>query len=189
MKRIKRLLIVSVLLLSHAAWAETQSEQVSGDYHLTLYQDVQGSVEGLELFTKQADQDVFFGVSCNAINPFPMLQILLFNEAIISESPRLLTLSYRIDGAEDANVQPVQGVLQARVNYEEISNKVRLELKPEHFASMAAMKRGYEDWLLALKAGKEVVFSLSHASFGQKRYAFSLRGFQALIAPYEEVCY
>ncbi|WP_178863618.1 hypothetical protein [Thiomicrorhabdus cannonii] len=185
----KRLLLIALLWSPQAVWAQTQSQQVKDDFHLTLYKDVQGSVEGLEVFTKQADQEVFFGVSCNAINPFPMLQILLFNDAIISESPRLMALSYRIDGPEDANAQPVQGILQPKLNYEEISNKVRLELKPEHFASMAAMKQGYQDWMAALKAGNEVVFTLSHASFGQKRYAFSLRGFQGVIEPYEAVCY
>lgn len=165
--------------------ADGVREQVAEDYHLTLYEDVQGSIEGLELFTKQADSEAFFGVSCNMVNPFPMLQVLLFKDAVISQTPRLLKLQYRVDkGAMLSG----QAVLQATQG-ESARNQIRLELQPEGYASMAAMQQAYRQWLGALKNGREVTLVLSHHALGEKQYVFSLRGFGTLLQTHESVCY
>lgn len=178
-------MLLGMMLLSPLAGAQTLREQVAEDYHLSLYEDVQGSAEALELFTKQADSEAFFGVSCNLANPFPMLQILLFNEAAISQTPRLLKLQYRVDEGAALNAQ---AVLQATQG-ENLVNRIRLELLPEGYTSMAAMQAGYRQWLEALQNGREVTLVLTHKALGEKRYVFSLRGLGRLLQPHASVCY
>ena len=116
------------VLFSGAALAERE-QSVQGDFHRTLYLGQQGVVSDIELFTKQAEHEVFFGVTCSSMSPFPMLQILLFNDEVLSETPKFLSVRYRIDGESIEHQPTLQGILQVVDTADEFSNKVRLELE------------------------------------------------------------
>lgn len=170
-----------------AAMADRQ-QSVMGDFHRTIYLGQQGVVSDIELFTKQADKEVFFGVTCSSMSPFPMLQILLFNDEVLSEAPKFLSVSYRING-ESIEHQPVlQGILQVVDSADEFSNKVRLELESGKIRSMNVMNSGYQTLLRDLMLGQKVAFTLNSRAFGSQNYEFSLNGFKGLIEPYESVC-
>jgi hypothetical protein len=52
------LFAVSLTLSSTSALA-SKTTQTEGDFHLSLYQDQQGQLENLELFTKLPDKEVY----------------------------------------------------------------------------------------------------------------------------------
>ena len=182
------LLMGWVAAFSSVSMAAEREQKVSEDFHLTTYIGQQDVVSDIELFTKQAEKEVFFGVTCSSMSPFPLLQILLFNDEVLSETPKFLSVGYRIDGESIEHNPALQGILKVMDSAEEFSNKVRLELEPGKIRSMNVMNEGYEALLNDLKAGEQVKFTLNSRAFGTKDYAFSLKGFKALIEPYESVC-
>ena len=177
----------AVILLSGQAIAETE-QSVEGDFHRTIYIGQQGVISDIELFTKQPDKEVFFGVTCSAMSPFPLLQVLLFNGAVLSETPKFLSVAYRIDGESIEHKPGLQGILNVVDSADEFSNKVRLELELGQIRSMNVMNKGYQTLLSDLKQGRKVVFSLHSRSFDSQNYEFSLEGLKALLEPYESVC-
>lgn len=178
-----------IALVFFVSFASAQSEKrVSEDYHLTVYKGEQAVVTDIELFTKQADRSIFFGVTCTSMSPFPLVQILLFNDEVLSETPKFLSVSYRIDGEKMEHQPILQGILMVEDSVDEYSNKVRLELKTGEIRSMNVMDRGYRTLLNDLQAGQQVEFILQSRSFGTKAYQFSLMGLANLMAPYESVC-
>ncbi|MDX1347157.1 MAG: hypothetical protein R3189_02775 [Thiomicrorhabdus chilensis] len=162
-------------------------QKVMGDYHLTIYEDAQGSVDGIELFTKLADREAFFGVSCTRMSPFPLLQVLLFNDEVISESPRLLKLRYSLEGST-LQSDGLQGVLKATDSVEEHSNKIRIEFGSVGLGSMQAMQEAYDELLDKLAASKTLKLELSHRTLGNFEYGFSLKGLGSLLTPYRDIC-
>ena len=126
-------------------FVSAQSEQrVFEDYHLTVYKGEQGVVTGIELFTKHAEQEAFFGVTCTSMSAFPLIQILLFNDEVLSETPKFLGVSYRIDSEQVSHQPALQGVLKVEDSIDEHSNKVRLELKSGETRSMNVMDQSYK---------------------------------------------
>lgn len=177
----------AITLFSNQAIAETE-QSVEGDFHRTLYIGQQGVISDIELFTKQPEKEVFFGVTCSAMSPFPLLQVLLFNDEVLSETPKFLSVRYRIDGESIEHKPSLQGILKVVDSADEFSNKVRLELESGQIRSMNVMNKGYQTLLSDLKQGQKVAFTLTSRSFGSQNYEFSLKGFKALIEPYESVC-
>lgn len=173
-------------LVTAQAWAQTE-EQTLNDFHLTLYKDAQDLVDGVELFTKLEDRQVFFGVVCTRMSPFPLLQVLMFDDEVISESPRLLQVRYVIDGSDGAS-DGLQGVLRPTDTFEERSNKVRIEFNSTGLGSMQAMHQAYDGLLDKLSSSAVLRLELSHRTLGQHEYAFSLRGLGSLLAPYRDIC-
>lgn len=182
-----RLFAFSLALLSTSAFA-AKTTQVEGDFHLSLYQDRQGQLESLELFTKIADKEVYLGLTCSAMSPFPMLEVLLFNNEVLMETPGLFKVSYRIDGQVDASAATLQGVLRPVNNADEHSNKVRLELASGQVKTMGMMQAAYQTLLGQLKAGHSIDISLKHRRVGEKQYRFSLQGLKTLLTPNESIC-
>lgn len=182
-------LTLFTILALFVGYVSAQSEQqVSEDYHLTVYKGQQGVVTDIELFTKQAEQEVFFGVTCTSMSAFPLLQILLFSGEALSATPKFLSVSYRIDGEKPERQPALQGILDVEGSGEEYSNKIRLELKAGTTRSMNVMDQAYKALLSDLQAGKQVEFTLQNRAFGTKAYQFSLMGLKSLIEPYESVC-
>jgi len=180
---------VLLMLFVSSVFAQGQREQqVSEDFHLTAYLGQQGVVSDIELFTKQSEKEVFLGVTCSSMSPFPLLQILLFNDEVLSETPKFLSVNYRIDGESIEHKPALQGILKVVDSVDEFSNKVRLELESGKIRSMNVMNEGYRTLLNDLKRGKQVAFTLNSRAFGTKQYVFSLKGLKALIEPYESVC-
>lgn len=185
------LFTVSLVMVSNSALA-AKTTVVQGDFHLTLYLDQQGQIDDLELFTKIADKAVYLGLTCSHRSPFPMLELLLFNNEVLVDSPALLKVAYQINGPINpqigASTVVLQGVLKAVDSADERSNKIRLELAHGQVTTMDMMQAAYQTLLEQLKAGDSVEITLKHQKFGEKQYHFSLQGLNALLAPNEAIC-
>ncbi|MDG6779135.1 hypothetical protein QCB44_10500 [Thiomicrorhabdus sp. zzn3] len=181
-----RILGLMAVVLTASVQAAEQS--VFQDYHLSVYRDAQQSAEHIELFTKMPDREVFFGIRCSSQSPFPMLEVLLFNDEVMSELPRLLQADYRIDGQAGDPAFKWQAVLKPHNTFEEVSNRVRIELDPQSVKSMNVMQEGYQSLLENLKQGEKLEVTFSHRALGKPTYAFSLRGLKKLLEPYQDVC-
>ncbi|MBN2647981.1 MAG: hypothetical protein JXR44_09365 [Thiotrichales bacterium] len=186
-KSISILTLFFVLFVSQMGMAQQSSSQQLGDYHLSLYYDAQDDVLDLEAYTKHESQNAFFGVTCSVMSPFPSVQVLLFDEAAISASPRLLKVSYQIDG--QPGTLPLQAVLQAEKGTQGLQNQLRLEVDQSRIEkNLRRMQQIYTQLLEALESGQSVQLSFQHRTLGQHDYLFSLNGFKALIEPHREVC-
>jgi len=164
--------------------AETKTQQ---DYHLSVYNDVQGSTDAIELFTKAADKRVFFGVTCSVQSPLPLVQVILFDDEVMSETPKLLTVNLSVDGKPIES--ELQGILKVIDNAEEFSNKVRIELVVKRGGSFQAFQDGYQALLARLQQGKVLSVQLSHRTLEVRDIEFSLNGLKPLLKPYQRVCH
>ncbi|WP_127470144.1 hypothetical protein [Thiomicrorhabdus aquaedulcis] len=187
-KKMASVWAVTLCTTAPALWAaQTQSMQ---DYHLSVYHGAQEQVSDIELFTKMPNKEVFFGVSCSEMSPFVMVQMVLLNDAVLLESPRLLSVSYKIDGVVQAIA--LQGIVTVVDTAEEYSNKVRFELATGNaklkLANLQQMQAHYNQLLDALQNGQQIDIRLEHKSIGVRDYVFSLNGLKPLLAPYTEVC-
>jgi len=179
------LMIVALGVMASPVMAE---QKVSQDYHLTTYAGQQDSISDIGLFTKQSETEAFFGVTCSSMTPFPYIQILLFNDEVLSETPKFLKVAYTVDGKVFEQQPALQGILQVVDTADEYSNKVRLELVPNKVRSLTLMNQGYQQLLEQLKAGQSIEVSISSRAFGTKDYQFSLKGLKTLIEPHQAVC-
>jgi hypothetical protein len=169
---------------SFALAAETQ---ISQDYHMSLYKDVQGSTDSIELFTKIADKRAFLGITCSSQSPMPLIQVILFDDEVISETPKLLSVKLLIDGEPVA--LELQGITKVVDNTEEFSNKIRLEVVAQRGSSFKALQDHYRKLLKLMQQGHEVKLQLSHHSLESKEIEFSLNGLDKLLIPNQHICF
>lgn len=182
---LKRWALIAAMLPSLSVAAPT--EQVNQDYHMTLYQDVQGSTDGFELFTKLADKKAFFGVTCSIQSPLPLMQVLLFDDQVLSETPKLLKAELSIDGKTDPLA--LNGVIKVVNTAQEYSNKIRLEVQPERGSSFLEMQQDYMQLLQRLQQGERLSVTFRHRTLEPQTYPFSLKGLAPLLAPRQKVCF
>ncbi|MBF6058313.1 hypothetical protein [Thiomicrorhabdus heinhorstiae] len=188
-KLISYIVLAAFYLFSHVTHAE-----VVGDFDLKTYPDYQGGVLEFEAFTKKSDGEAFLGIGCSSMSPFPQLQLLLFNEKeIISETPKLLNVTYRTlpaSSPRNSSLYPMQGVLQVVDTVDELSNKIRLQVltNPQR-KTMAQMQQNYRAVLEQWSAGKEVEITLSHRTLQSKSYRFSTAGLKQILLRFPELCY
>ncbi len=176
------LAVLFVPLFANAA----QSEAIK-DYHFSYYHDVQGSLEALEAFTKTERREAFLGVSCSIQSPLPLIQVILLNDEVISETPKLLELKLTIDGK--AYDSTFNGILNVVDTTEEYSNKIRLEIPAVRGSSLQALQAGYQGLLDALQTGKSVVITLSHRTIEAQQYHFSLSGLKDGLSENISLCF
>lgn len=188
--------LMAILSLGFSSYANAKAQtQALGDFHMTLYQGAYGEVSDFELFTKQAANEIFFGISCSDRTPFPLLQVLLFNQHVLLDDPAEIAVNYAFPEQSDHQSQlltervALKGVLRSIKTAGENSNKIRLELDTGHFKSMNAMAAAYTQLLNQLKFASSVAITFKDVRFGEKRYIFSLKGLEALIKPHEGVCH
>lgn len=179
--KIRQLILKTVIglscLFSPLSFAQTQT---LGDFILKTTQNLDAQVTGIQLFTKQPDHNVFLGISCNSMNPLPMVEILIFDENLISDTAKYLSVTTDLDLSFQMN-----GILTATQTYEETSNKIRIEVESKKMSQLQA----YSQTLLQqLKTQSAVTFTLSHKSLGSHSFTFSLNGLGELIKPYESIC-
>ncbi|WP_319380198.1 hypothetical protein [Thiomicrorhabdus sp.] len=181
--------LLPILLWGFIGSAAADSEVV-GDFHLKTYPDYQGGVLEFEAFTKKADGEAYLGVGCSSMSPFPQLQLILFNEKeMMSETPKLLQVSYRTLPKEDAVLYSMQGVLQVVDTAEEFSNKIRFQVAADpHKKTLQQMKKNYHAVLQQWSAGETVEITLSHRTLESKSYRFSMRGLAPILKRYSELC-
>ena len=173
-----------VILPGLVSSAETQ---VAQDYHMSIYKDLQGSTDAVELFTKAEDKRVFFGVTCSLQSAMPLIQVILFDDEIMSETPKLLSIKLEIDGKMVPD--ELQGIINVVDNTEELSNKIRLEIVTKRGSSFQALQEGYKALLLMMQQGQVLKVTLSHRTLEAKEITFSLKGLQQLLQPNHSVCY
>jgi len=157
------------------------------DYHMTMYQDAQGSLDGVELFTKEKDKRVFFGLTCSTQSPFPMLQVILFDDNIMSETTKLLSAKLFIDGVEQT--VDLQAILKAVDTVDELSNKIRIELVAKRGSSMGLLEQQYQGLIKKLEKGQTITVQLSHRTLDTKTVKFSLSGLGDLLKSNESLCF
>lgn len=164
----------------------TAKQEVVGDYHLTSYSDVQGSAEAFEAFTKQVDKKVFFGVSCSIQSPLPLVQLIAFDNAVISETPKYLKVLVEVDGKQ-INTE-LNGVLSVVDNVDEFSNKIRFELNAKRGSSFQDLQSAYMQLLNQLGSGKQLAVQLQHRTLNKVEYQFSLKGLQSIVSQNANLC-
>lgn len=174
-------------LLSVNAGAGVQQKSAQ-DFHMKIYTDAQGSAQDFELFTKVEEREVFLGLSCASMSPFPLLQVLLFNDEVVSESPRLMEVRYRVIPESELDPVELQGILKVVDNVDEFSNKIRLELASGQMRSMSEMQAAYAGLLSQLMQSDALEVTLSHRSVGRQTYRFSLKGLKPLLTPHQSLC-
>ena len=185
-------LILSIsMVLNSKAVAEVKTK-VQGDFHMTLYQGAYDEITDFQLFTKLADKEVYFGVSCSNRTPFPLFQVLLFNESKWMDGSADLHVSYFLTTNSkrdpDLVLAPLKGSLSSVNNDDEKLNKIRLEIDTSRIKSMRAMQVVYAQFLEQLKSESKIDIQLTHRDLGEKWYQFSLGGLSQLLTPYESVC-
>lgn len=184
MKTISALFFAAGCFLAQGASAQATSQQ-AGNFHLQIYQDAFGNPLDIELFTKSADKNQFFGITCSAMSPLPMLQVLLFDDDILSETPKFLEATVRTDGATYA----MNAILQPTLNADEVSNKLRLEFaKTAQTSNFTQMERQYSQLLKTLMQEKPVAIEVTHRTFGNKVFQFETEGLATLLKPRFSLC-
>lgn len=164
--------------------AETVVEQ---DYHMSLYKDVQGSIDAFELYSKVADKGAFIGITCSMQSPLPLMQVILFEEEVMSESPKLLQVKLKVDNK--TAFENLNGVLKVVDTVNEFSNKVRVELATKRGTSFLDLQQGYMRILNGLQNGEQLTVELSHRTLESKTYEFSLKGLKTLLSDKQKVCF
>ena len=173
-------------LLSPLSVLANQSEVIN-DYHLTTYHDVQGSLNEFEAFTKHEKHRVFFGLTCSSQSPLPFLQVILFDDQVMSETPRFMYAEFRVDG--DLYDIKLQAPLRVVDTADEYSNKICFEVPTKRGLTFKDLKQSYADLLSSMKAGKELSVKLKHSQLGDREMSFSLRGFKQLLVDKERICF
>ncbi|WP_040726212.1 hypothetical protein [Thiomicrorhabdus sp. Kp2] len=188
MLKIKPFFILLFSLLTLLPGLVVSAEtKVLKDYHMTLYKDVQGSLDGFELFTKVEGKRAFFGLTCSIQSPLPLLQVILFDDEIMTDMTKLLSAKVFIDGVEQT--LQLQGILKVVDTAEELSNKVRLEIVTERGSSLQQLQSQYKNLLNSLQKGQLLTIELNHRTLEPKDMSFSLQGLEGLLKPNQAVCF
>ena len=161
--------------------------QVAQDYHMSIYKDVQGSTDAIEIFTKAEDKRVFFGITCSIQSAMPLIQVILFDDEIMSETPKLLSIKLEIDGK--TLTTELQGIINVVNDSEELSNKIRLEIVTKQGGSFQVLQETYKALLINMQQGQVLKVAMSHRTLEAKEITFSLKGLKQLLQPNQAVCY
>jgi len=180
-----RVILSSLFILP--GLVSSAESQVAQDYHMSIYKDVQGSTDAIELFTKAEDKRVFFGVTCSLQSAMPLIQVILFDDEIMSETPKLLSIKLEIDGKMVPD--ELQGIINVVDNTEELSNKIRLEIVTKRGGSFQTLQEAYKVMLITMQQGEVLKVTLSHRTLEAKEITFSLKGLKQLLQPNQTVCY
>ncbi|KUJ75535.1 hypothetical protein AVO42_09490 [Thiomicrospira sp. XS5] len=179
---------LSLLLSTHSFAKATQT--FHEDYSLTTYLNpYTQEPDQVELFTKQATSEAFFGLTCSAGNSLPALQVLLLNKAVISPTPKLLTVQYQIQPSDKRAPIPLQGILKTQSQNNQKQNRIRLEIPTQQIGSFQQLQQSYQQLLNQLKNGQTLHITITHHSLGEYDYTFSLKGLNYLLTSNESLCF
>jgi len=179
--------IFAFLLSLYSVSIYAAQEQIYVDFHFSVYRDAQGSEQAFEAFTKQADKNAFIGVSCSIQSPLPLIQVIVFETEILSESPRLVEVSLLIDNQKlDL---PLNGILQVTDTADEFSNKIRFEIPAQRGSAFIELQDQYRNLLQKLKDGKALEVVVQHRTFNAKHFDFSLQGLKEGLKEREQLCF
>ncbi len=179
----------SLLAFGTANASAADRTEVIGDYHVSLYNDMYGDVMELEAFTKLTDKPIYFGLGCSTMSPFPVFQVLLFDDEILSETPKFMTAAYEVQSISAKSVSGLQAVLKPTLNADEFSNKLRIEMGSEGAQkALRVMNDGYREMLNQFSQGQAMKVSFEHRKLGKHTYQFSLKGMKALLSKYGSIC-
>lgn len=161
------------------------------DYSLTTYANpYTQEADHIELFTKSPKREAFFGLTCSRGNSLPNLQILLFDQAVISSTPKLMSIQYQILPKSNPAVSlPLQGVLKATATEPRQENRIRLELPPQSVQTFQQLQQQYRQLLSQLREGTEIQIQVAHRMLGEHKFTFSLNGLDAFLSTHESLCF
>lgn len=180
---------LSLFTFGSATVLAADRTEVIGDYHVSLYNDMYGDVMELEAFTKLTDKPIYFGLGCSTMSPYPVFQVLLFDDEILSETPKFMSAAYTIQNINAKPVSGLQAVLKPTLNADEFSNKLRIEMSSEGAQkALRIMNDGYREMLNQFSQGQTIQVSFVHRKLGQHDYSFSLKGMKGLLSKYGSIC-
>lgn len=176
----KSIVYLVLLTSAHNIFAK---DYVNGDFLLRTYEDEQKEVYSFDLYSKLADRNIFFNMTCNLQAAFPTIRLLFLNDEVFSESPKLLQAQIKFP----SKVMSANGILSYNNNYNDVSNKIRLEWR--NTSSMQEINERFASFINLMKTENKMSFHFSHRSFSQTiDHQFSLKGINKLITPYENLC-
>ncbi|BBP42814.1 hypothetical protein THMIRHAT_05600 [Thiosulfativibrio zosterae] len=155
-----------------------------GDFILQTTQDFNQSVTSIQLYTKQANAPIYLGISCHIQSPLPLIELILMDDAIISEYPKFVTLG--IANFKSTASNTINGVLSVTQTYEETFNKIRFEIADK---KMQSLQTAYRDLLNNLSESHQIEITLEHRTLGKHSYIFSNNGLKDLLKPYADLCH
>lgn len=172
--------------LQTTAFAASQQTALM-DFHRTLHlHPITQQAEQIELYTKQEDANVFLGIICTDNSAFPVIQVMLFDDQVITDSIQYMDVALK--RSQDNSQQKLKGLLKAEESFEEISNKVRFDLASDKGSNFRSFQEKYLSLLDWLSDSKQVSIELSHRKTGTQQYQFSMQGLKQLIQPYKNLC-
>lgn len=181
----KRFLIILLLLTANISSQAAMTSHSNGNFVMQLYTDSDHNATGVELFTKQPSKNVFFGLTCNSMTPFPMFEVILMENDILSETPRYLEANILFNQDKTFSGS-LAGILTSTLTADEASNKIRLELSGTK--DMNIMNKQYQLLLDAFLTSKSFTATFNHRSFGSESYYFELDGLSSIILNHTELC-
>ena len=161
------------------------TSQSNGNFIMQLYTDNNHNTTGFELFTKQPNKNVFLGLSCNSMTPFPMFEIILMEDDILSETPRYIKAHIEFDLGQNYP-KSLAGILSSTLTADEASNKIRLDLTGTK--NMNLMIQQYKALLKTFTHAHSFTVTFTHRSFGSQSYHFELDGLATLISNHTNLC-
>jgi len=188
MTLIRRMICLFGLVLPMALMAQPK-QKIIGDYSVTEYLDGLGYVSDIEWFTKQPDRKAYFGMTCSSMSALPMVQIIVFDEELMAETPKLVSVEYALGQMTGKVI--FNGVLKVMDTVDELSNQVVLDPDKQHITSLLQIKQAYQNLFAELShhAGKPLMITVRHKSFPDKSFQFSTQGLGQLLKQYEKVCF
>lgn len=182
-------IIWGLMLILPLASSAQAKQKVVGDYSVNEYLDGLGYVSDIELFTKQLNRQAYFGITCTSMSALPMVQVIVFDEALISETPKLVSVQYALDKTHGKVI--FNGVLKVVDTAEELSNKVVWDPDKTDINSLQQVKQAYRSLFSELSAndGKTLNVVISHKRIKNQSFQFSTLGLSQLLKQYEAVCF
>lgn len=187
----KTLLLLLLLNLFSSSLFASSKTKVSGNFHMTLYQNTFGEVSEFEMFTKVEDKEIYMGLSCVDMTPFPTLKIVLIGDEVIATlSKKYIPVDYEIITKNSTIRNPIvlEASLKSTYDNEQFSNLIRFQVNTGKIKNIKDMQNLYQTLLNSLKEGSEIKFYLQKNELEDIDYTFSLKGLKSLLLPHESLC-
>jgi len=180
------LLITPLLFFPLPTQALNKQQNAYENIHRTLYfHPLSQQATRIQLYSKQANAAVFFGLSCRDNTPFPTLELILMNENILFETPKLLevTLHYPND------THTLNGILTYQNEADNLSNQIRFEAKPDQSRSFTSLQNQYKKLVEHLLKEEKIDIRLKHNNGLKKAYLFELKGLKTQLSEHKSLCH
>jgi len=186
----KTLSLLVLLFLSFSLAANPKTKILNG-FHMSLYENSFGNISEFEIFTKLENKEVYMGLSCLDMSPFPTLQLILKDKEILATlSKNYIPIDYEIFNENKAikNLVSLEASLKVSYKDDKFSNRIRLQAHTGKIKDMSEIQFLYKKLLDHLKEGTKIKFYLQKDELEDVQYTFSLQGLKSLLVPHETLC-